>query len=80
MGSWLEGVVLDGQRQSTAGSEEGRRPRRRAGVPGKGPVNTGNQSTQKHRGEVRKRFPYLIWLRKEWKWVVDGEVILGRLR
>jgi hypothetical protein len=40
----------------------------------------GNQSTQKHRGEVRKRFPYLIWLRKEWKWVVDGEVVLGCLR
>jgi hypothetical protein len=76
----LKGVVLDGQRQSMASGEEGRRPRRRAGVPGEGPVNTGNQSVQKHRGEVGKRFPYLIWLRKEWKWVADGEVVLGRLR
>jgi hypothetical protein len=25
-------------------------------------------------------FPYLNWLRKLWKRVVDGEVILGRLR
>jgi hypothetical protein len=42
MGSWLEGVVLDGQRRNTAGGEEGRRARRRAGVPGEGPANTVN--------------------------------------
>jgi hypothetical protein len=80
VGSLLEGVVLDGQRRSMAGGEEWWQLRRRAGVPGEGPANTGNQSAKKHRGEVRKRFPYLIWLRKEWKWVVDSEVVLGRLQ
>jgi hypothetical protein len=76
----LEGVVLDGQGRSTAGDEEGRRPRRRADVPGEGPANTSNQGAQEHQGEIRMRFPYLIWLRKWWKWVVDGEVVRGRLR
>jgi hypothetical protein len=41
VGSWLEGIVLDGQRRSTAGGEKGRRPQRRASVPGEGPANTG---------------------------------------
>jgi hypothetical protein len=76
----LEGVVLDGQGRSTAGGEEGRWPCRGTGVPGEVPVNMGNQSAQEHQGEIRIRFPYLIWLRKWWKWVVDGEVVLGRLR
>jgi hypothetical protein len=26
---------------------------------------------------MRIRFPYLIWPRKWWKWVIDGEVVLG---
>jgi hypothetical protein len=69
--------VLDGRRRNTAGGEEGQRPRRRAGVPGEGLANTGNQGAQKHRGEVRGRFPYLIWLRKGWKRVVDGESSSG---
>jgi hypothetical protein len=52
--------MLDGQRRNTAGGKEGPRPRRRAGVPGEGPVNTGNQGAQEHQGEVRGRFPYPI--------------------
>jgi hypothetical protein len=36
-----------------AGSEEGRRPRRHAGVPGEGPANIGKQGAQEHRGVVR---------------------------
>jgi hypothetical protein len=80
MGSWLEGVVLNGQRRNTAGGEEGRRQRWRAGIPGEGPVNTDNQGVQEHQEEVMGRFPYSIWPRKWWKWVVDGEVVLGRLR
>jgi hypothetical protein len=79
-GELAEGVVIDGQGRSTAGGKERRRPRRRAGVPGEGPVNTGNQGAQEHQGEVRVRFPNLIWPRKRWKWVVDGEVVLGRFR
>jgi hypothetical protein len=54
-----------------AGSEEGLWPRRRAGVPGEGPANTGKQGTQEHRGEVRLRFPYPNWLRMWRKRVVD---------
>jgi hypothetical protein len=76
----LGGDVLDGRRRNTAGGKEGRRPRWRAGVPGEGPANTGNQSVQEHQGEIRIRFLYLIWPRKWWKWVVDGEVVLGQLR
>jgi hypothetical protein len=71
--------VLDGQEWNTAGGEEGWRLRRRPGVPGEGPANTGNQGAQEHQGEVRVRFPYLNWLRKWWRRVVDGEVVLGRL-
>jgi hypothetical protein len=76
----LEGVVLDGQGRSTAGGEEGRRPCRGTGVPSEGSVNMGNQSAQEYQGEIRIRFPYLIWPRKWWKWVVDGEVVVGQLR
>jgi hypothetical protein len=65
---------------NTAGGEEGRRPRRHAGVPGEGPGNTGKQGAQKHQEEVRVRFPYSNWPRKWWKRVVDDEVVLGRLR
>jgi hypothetical protein len=79
-GCWLEGDVLDEQGWNTAGGEEGRRPRRRAGVPGEGPVNTGKQGMQKHRGEVRVRYPYSNLPRKWWRRVVDGEAVLGRLR
>jgi hypothetical protein len=68
--------VLHGQRRNTASGEEGRRPRRRAGVPGEVPV----QGAQEHQEEVMGRFPYSISPRKWWKWVVDGEVVLGRLR
>jgi hypothetical protein len=52
--------VLDGQRRNTAGGEEGRRPRRRAGVPDEGLANTGNQGVQEHQGEVRGQFQYPI--------------------
>jgi hypothetical protein len=55
------GDVLDEQGRNTAGGEEGRRPRRRAGVPGEGPANTGKQGAKEHRGEVRVRFPYPNW-------------------
>jgi hypothetical protein len=64
LGGCLGGDVLDGRRRNTAGGEEGRRPRRRASVPGEGPANTGNQCAQEHQGEIRIRFPYLIWPRK----------------
>jgi hypothetical protein len=69
--------VLDEQGRNTAGGDEGRRPRRRAGVPGEGPTNTGKQGTQEHRGEVRVLFPYPNWPRMWWKRVVDGEAVLG---
>jgi hypothetical protein len=72
--------VLDGQGRNTAGGEEGQQPRRRAGVPGEGLANTGNQGAQEHQGEVRVRFPYLNWPRKWRKIIVDGEAVLGRLR
>jgi hypothetical protein len=72
--------VLDGQGQNTAGGEEGPRPRRCAGVPGKGLANTGNQGMQEHQGEVMGRFPYPNWPKMWRKRLVDGEAILGRLR
>jgi hypothetical protein len=80
MGCWLDGGVLDEQGWNTAGGEEGRRPRQRAGIPSEGLANTGKQGVQKHWGEVRVRFPYSNWLRKWWRRVVDGEAVLGRLR
>jgi hypothetical protein len=72
--------VLDGQGQNTAGGEEGRRPRRRTGVPGEGPANTGNQGAQEHQGEVMGRFPYPNWPKMWRKRLVDGEAALGHLR
>jgi hypothetical protein len=79
-GCCLGGDVLGEWGWNTAGGEEGRWPRRRAGIPGEGPANTGNQGVHKHRGEVRERFPYSNWPRKWWNRVVDGETVLGRLQ
>jgi hypothetical protein len=74
------GDVLDEQGRNTAGGKEGRRPRWLAGVPDEGPANMGKQGAQEHQGEVRVRFPYPNWPRMWRKRVVDGEVVLGRLR
>jgi hypothetical protein len=52
-GCCLGGDVLGEWGWNTAGGEEGRRPRWRAGVPGEGPANVGNHDVHKHRGEVR---------------------------
>jgi hypothetical protein len=69
--------VLEGHQRSTAGDEQWRRPRRGVVVPGKGPVNTGEQGTHEHRGSVGMLSPNSIWTEVGRRGVIDGGVELG---
>jgi hypothetical protein len=71
------GDVHQGQRRSTVGGEQWRRPCRGVVVPGEGPVNMGEQDACEHRGSAGMLSPNLIWTEAGRRVVIDGGVELG---
>jgi hypothetical protein len=71
------GDVHQGQRRSTVGGEQWRRPRRGVVVPGEGPANMGEQGMREHWVSAGMLSPNLIWTDAGRRVVIDGGVELG---